>query len=86
MRIASLFALLVFAGCVDPSPESCDLDPLFSDSKQNVFCLEEAAGSGVFTCTCPDDSTFQSSDTCRKTDIEQGELIDTACPVAQSDN
>jgi len=65
--------------------ESCDLVTTFSDSKQNVNCVETGVGTDEYECTCPDGDTFPSSDTCDKSEIDQGELIDTACPETADD-
>lgn len=82
MRIIMTFSLcLIATACAPADPESCDLDTFFSTSRQNVNCVEDVADSGEFTCTCPDGSTFASSDTCAKSDSDQGDLIDSACPL-----
>lgn len=87
MRLAILLLPVLSACLVVPpedDPASCDLDTFFSETEQNVNCVEKEAGSGEFECTCPDGTTFASSDTCSKSDQDQGELIDSACPVEEN--
>ncbi|HEY1100341.1 MAG TPA: hypothetical protein VGF99_15490 [Myxococcota bacterium] len=85
LRHATLVIIAVasLAGCLGSTDvDSCDLDKTFSDSEQNVNCIETAAGSREYVCTCPDGDTFPSSDTCDKSAEDQGDLIDSACPEA----
>ena len=74
------FASAALVACAD-TPDNCDLDNFHADQKILVNCVEDAAATGQFTCTCPDDSTFDSSGACDKGAIEQGALIDEGCPA-----
>lgn len=78
-----LLAVAGLLGCSD-QPDNCELDTFHAEQNILVNCAEDEAATGQFTCTCPDDSTFTSSEACSKDAIDQGALIDEGCPFEDS--